>query len=425
MFTLTKTNNESVELRNIVEQVQKNKEDIANHYAIDRALANLGIEIVGQVTTAEDLPDPLTYQGTFGDGYAVGDKEDVDAGTATYDYYIYTRPDPNAGYVNNYWLNVGKISVVGPIGPQGPQGEKGDPGTAAMWLTGISEPTFSTEIGTMYLNTQTGFIYKFKLTAGGLVGWVNSGNIKGPQGIQGPQGPQGPQGIQGVQGPQGERGDVGGFINIAGILANEGQLPTPESLQNLTVAYLVGASEPYDLYIQVGETSETALWNNVGPLNAATLVTVNGEAQNVYEMNNKSAVTVGGQTQVTWSADSKSAVTSGGQTVQTFNADTKQNKIITITKTIATTTAFSEKADSSELIYKYTALVPMMELLPYADKNIIVKLVNNQPELFAKYGFAIRNVAIAPAVGIASLNMDSVSLPTESTITFTFEVTEV
>lgn len=424
MFTLTtKKDNEKVELRNIVEQVQKNKEDIANHYAIDRALANLGIEIVGQVTTASELPDPETYQGTFGDGYAVGNKEEVDAGTATYDYYIYTRPDPNAGYLTNYWLNVGKISVVGPQGPEGPQGIQGEPGPAAQWLAGLGSPSFSAELGTMYLNTETGEVSRFEQIKG-IAGWRSKGFIKGPQGIQGPQGPQGPIGPQGVQGPQGERGDVGGFINIAGILANDGQLPTPQSLQNLTLAYLVGSVEPYDLYIQVGETSETALWNNVGPLNAATLVTVNGQAQNVYEMNNKSAVTLDGQIQTVWNANTKSEVIAGGQRVQTFNADTKQNKIVTMIKTYASS-FFSELPDSTDLTYKYRAVVPFIELLPYSDKDIVVKLINNQPELFAKYGFAISSVAISTAVNIASLSIDSISMPTESTVTFTFEVMEV
>ena len=113
-------NNE--ELRNLQEQVLKNKEDIARHYEIDRTLANLGIEIVGQVETPEDLPNPATYTGSFGDTYAVGNKAEVDEGTARYMYYVYTRPDINADQPFNYWLNVGSISIVGPQGPEGPVG---------------------------------------------------------------------------------------------------------------------------------------------------------------------------------------------------------------------------------------------------------------------------------------------------------------
>ena len=116
----------------------------------------------------------------------------------------------------------------------------------------------------------------------------------GPQGETGPQGIQGPPGDRGPQGPKGETGDVGGFINIWGILSDESLLPTPVSLKNLTVAYLVEhigeysqANDHYDLYIQVGETSEKAVWSNVGPFNAATLVTVNGSGQNVWNADTK------------------------------------------------------------------------------------------------------------------------------------------
>ena len=107
MFTL---NNNKLELRNLEEQVQKNKEDIARHYEIDRSLANFGIKIVGTVSSVEALPDPLSYQGQYGDGFAVGQ-------TGSYDYYIYTRPDVNAGQPNNHWLNVGQLAIQGPQGP--------------------------------------------------------------------------------------------------------------------------------------------------------------------------------------------------------------------------------------------------------------------------------------------------------------------
>lgn len=288
------------ELRNLVEQVQKNKEDIANHYAIDRALSNLGIKIVGQVAVSGDLPDPTTYAGEFGDAYAVGNKAMVDAGQATYDYYIYTRPDANAGQPTNYWLNVGKISIVGPTGPQGPQGPQGDPGNDAMWLTGSFDPSGlggSYPNGTLYLAINAnpaslnGNVYKFDSNLGQ---WGLIGSLKGTQGAQGVQGPVGPAGPQGEQGPTGEKGDVGGFINIVGMLDNTSQLPDPATLDNLTYAYLVlhtggtdQANDHYDLYIQVGMNSEEATWNNVGPFNAATLVTVNGAGQNVWDADTK------------------------------------------------------------------------------------------------------------------------------------------
>ena len=290
----------NIKFRNLEEQVLKNKQDIARHYAVDRALTNLGIKVVGQVTSVSNLPDPIFYLGEFGDAYAVGDKALVDAGEATYDYYIYTRPDVNAGEPTNYWLNVGKISIKGDRGPQGPKGEQGDPGQDAMWLTGSFDPSGlggSYPNGTLYIVVNgvpaslTGNIYQFDSN---LNQWELKGNIRGPQGIQGIQGLKGDKGDTGEQGPQGEKGDVGGFINIVGMLSNVGQLPLPSTIDNLTYAYLVRhtggtdqANDHYDLYIQVGETSETAMWNNVGPFNAATLVTVGGEGQNVWDADTK------------------------------------------------------------------------------------------------------------------------------------------
>lgn len=258
-----------LEIRNLVEQVQKNKEDIANHYAIDRTLANFGIEIVGQASSADLLPDPTTYEGKYGDAYAVGE-------SGSYVYWIFTRPDPNSGHPTNYWLDVGALNIVGPQGPEGPEGPKGDTGESTKWYTGAQQPP-NANVGDMYLNNQ-GQVFQY--SSGNE--WVPTSNIKGPQGSQGIQGIQGPRGEQGIQGERGPRGDVGGFINIWGILGNTSQLPTPSSLNNLSIAYLVGASAPYDLYVQVGETPSVATWHNTGPFNAATLVTVAGVGQNLW-----------------------------------------------------------------------------------------------------------------------------------------------
>lgn len=153
-----------------------------------------------------------------------------------------------------------------------------------MWYSGSGVPNSSSQAyveGDMYLQSN-GQVYRYQSGR-----WQAVVNIKGPRGIQGIQGPKGDTGAQGPQGPQGERGDVGGFINIKGILSNVDQLPLPSSLNNLTVAYLVGSASPYDLYIQVGSTSEDAVWTNTGPFNAATLVMVNGVGQNVWNADTK------------------------------------------------------------------------------------------------------------------------------------------
>lgn len=268
-------------LRNLEEQVLKNKEDIANHYAIDRNLANFGIKIVGTAASTEDLPGvtefPLApnYSGEYGDGYAVGEP-------GNYTYYIFTRPDLNAGKPTDYWLDVGQISVVGPQGPQGIQGEQGPAGQSTKWYSFTTPPQGGTyNEGDMAVVTQgqsVGNVYRYTNNA-----WIYTGNIRGPQGPQGVQGPIGPAGPEGPQGPQGLRGDVGGLVNIRGQLTSESQLPSPADLNNLTIAYLVNG----DLYIQFGETPQTATWNNVGPFNVGTMVTVNGVYQNVWDANTK------------------------------------------------------------------------------------------------------------------------------------------
>lgn len=278
------------EYRNLEEQVRKNKEDIARHYEIDRAMANLGINIVGQVETEADLPSASTYAGNYGDTYAVGNKAEVEAGTASYSYYVWVGPDLNAGEPNDHWLNVGRISIVGPQGERGLQGERGPQGERGTSISaGASGNYYGTVNGDLYLVTSgtassLGNVYVYSAASGQ---WVLQGNIRGPQGPQGVQGPQGERGPQGLQGAKGETGDVGGFINIAGIVETSDSLPLPSELGNLTVAYLVGASAPYDLYVQVGSKSATAFWVNAGPFNAATLVTVNGVGQNVWDAGTK------------------------------------------------------------------------------------------------------------------------------------------
>ena len=259
-------------LRNLEEQVLKNQQDITNIKSLGQ-LYSFDIKVVGQVTDVIDLPDPDTYQGEFGDAYLVGT-------TLPYDFYIYTRP--NQFNPANFWLNIGPFPLAGPQGETGPQGPQGETGRGNSWSVSNNNPA-STENrinGDQHLNSSTGSV--FSLTNGV---WINTGNIRGSQGAQGIQGRQGPVGPIGPQGPKGDTGDVGGFINIAGIVETVDQLPTPESLGNLTIAYLVGTASPYTLYIQVGSTSAAAIWKNMGALNVATYVTVDGVYQNVLEMN--------------------------------------------------------------------------------------------------------------------------------------------
>lgn len=256
------------EFRNLVEQVQY----LTNYHDVNQGLVQWGIKVIGQVENASELPTP--YDGDYGDAIAVGTE-------APFFFYIWTRASIDGDPA--YWFPFGEISIMGPQGPQGPQGEKGDTGESTKWKVGYApQVTGNEKIGDMALDVTNGNVYSFMANQ-----WVYATNIKGPQGLRGVQGLRGEQGPQGIQGPKGDTGDTGGLVNIAGILDNMNQLPTPESLDNTSIAYLVGASDPRDLYIQVGTDPATAQWQNIGPINTATLVFVNGEAQNIWDANTK------------------------------------------------------------------------------------------------------------------------------------------
>ena len=197
------------ELRNLEEQVEKNKSDILYMLEEEGVLNQFGIKVVGQELTVDALPAPAEYTGDFGDAYAIG-------ATSPYTLYIYTRA--NGTHPNNYWFNIGRFPVPGPQGPDGATGPQGPEGK------------------------------------------------QGPQGLQGPQGKQGPQGIQGpvgprgaqgVQGPQGPQGRPGQSFQIAGILNSTSLLPSPtQAIRNQ--AYLIPNTTQtgtYDLYIITGTTS--------------------------------------------------------------------------------------------------------------------------------------------------------------------------
>lgn len=262
-------------LLNIQQQVEKNKRDIATHYEIDRTLADYGIRIIGFYDTIRDAIDDLgnPYDGPYGNAVGIGEQ-------APYVFYIWTRAN-NVSPVD-YWQAVGELAVRGPQGPQGLQGEPGPAGEDAKIFTGRGVPTIAVADYSIYINAQNGDVYK---PGDGV--WNLTGNIRGPQGLQGPDGPKGERGPKGFTGDRGPQGDPGGFIKISGFKVSEEDLPDPVEIQDLEVAYLVGADEPYDLWIQVGTTYEDARWHNLGVLNLATYITVNGEFQAVWDADTK------------------------------------------------------------------------------------------------------------------------------------------
>lgn len=205
--------------RNLEEQVLKNKSDIEFMLEQEGVLNEFGIKVVGEGVTIADLPDASTYEGEYGDAYAIGE-------SSPYTLYIWTRA--NGTHPSAYWFNIGKFPLVGPQGPKGKDGAKGVQGpTGATGPQGMPGPT-------------------------------------GATGAQGPQGPQGPQGIQGPQGPQGEKGDAGEPFKIAGKLASTSLLPDPSTVDRNTAYLIPDATEAgtYDMYVITG--TDTLMWDNAG-----------------------------------------------------------------------------------------------------------------------------------------------------------------
>ena len=220
--------------------------------------------IIGSVDAVTQLPDPVTYGGNFGDAYTVGLNP-------PYNFYIFTRPNEALGEQNPRWFNIGEFPLPGPEGTQGPVGPKGDKGDATEWFYVNETPIPSLGKSGDFCINNIGIVYeKVEDT------WVYRVRIVGDRGAKGEQGDTGPQGPQGETGPQGPQGEPGRSITIAGIVGSTSELPNPANLNNLTIAYLVGTENPYQLYVQVGTDPATAIWTSINPYQTGTEVTIDG-----------------------------------------------------------------------------------------------------------------------------------------------------
>lgn len=266
----------NTQLRNLEEQVGYLSDKVLT---LSEISSSLGIRVINVAADADDLPED--YEGEYGDAYLVGTEP-------PYTVYVWSRAFIDEEDTD-HWQNIGPIQIIGPEGPKGDKGDTGEPGqgTKILFTQESDDYAPSSTIGfNIYdciCNTTNGNIWQ--LYSKSPMTWVLTGSIKGPQGVQGIQGIQGLQGEQGEKGEQGPQGDVGAFIHIVGAVASTAQLPNPSSLHDLSQAYLVGDSNI--LYIQVGETPDTAIWTNMGPLNVGTYVTAGGQFQGIWDSDTK------------------------------------------------------------------------------------------------------------------------------------------
>lgn len=196
-------------LRNLQQQVGKNKVDIASLAA--------GIKVKGFGNEVPELQPGESWL----------------KGTGPYHLIMCTE----AGNVD-----LGEFPAKGPQGIPGEQGDAAELGT-------VSATTETIEAGLDAMATVekdgTNLLFKFELPQG----------ERGVKGDKGDKGDQGPQGIQGKQGPQGLPSPI---ATLQGTFSSAEQLPNPSTVPS-SYAYLVGSNGNYTIYAKVN-----GAWEDIG-----------------------------------------------------------------------------------------------------------------------------------------------------------------
>lgn len=255
-------NGKKVLLLNLEKQVQKNKEDIEYIVNQEGALNQFGLKVVGQVDTIGDMPTVQAYKASnpkweYGDAFMVGvstaEATVVDVDKAV--LLVLTRA--NTKYPNDFWMNLKEFPKPGPVGPKGEQGEQGIQGVKGLdVLAGPGTQPSGQPIGTTYINSVTGNVYKYTNN-----GWEQIGNIKGATGSVGPAGPIGVRGPIGPTGATGAQGPRGIGVNILGTLTSTSQLPDPTTVGKDS-AYIIPADGVNHLWVIEG--TDNLVWTDFG-----------------------------------------------------------------------------------------------------------------------------------------------------------------
>ena len=246
--------------RNLEEQVQKNKQDIEDIKDVE-AQASIGIVVVGELASVDNLPDATTYEGGYGDAYLISPTDGEQY------LMIFTRPTNETS--ENHWVKL-NVETVGPQGPAGDSIEN----IEVVATESKSDDSTTETVNNIKVTLSDGSTKTFALVTEAQKGEKGE---QGIQGIQGVKGDKGEKGDKGDTGAQGEIGPTAPAYHIIGIVTSTSGLPLPTALKDLTGAYLVG--DPHHLYCQVGKTLEEAIWTDLGEINL-----------NVWEINSEGTV---------------------------------------------------------------------------------------------------------------------------------------
>ena len=369
------------EFRNLEEQVDKNKQDIADLTSGISAAIGYMPTILGVYARFDEIPTG---------GYNTGDTFLVGSGTP-YSVYVYTD--------KNQWVNVGQFPVAGP------KGDKGDLGSVITAAAGGPQVT-PESLNDFYIDTITGDWYVASRTVSGSLVYIKSFSLKGekgdrgergiagsigPMGPTGPQGPQGERGFTGLKGDQGQKGDPGDPGPAGNSVTNMSTTSFTQDTSDPTifhnaidVAYSDGTSTTFTIDTKgikgdkgengaVGPTGPQGIQGPQGPTGNGVedLISVRDIGDPVVTYNIQDGITVTSTDQYTYGTDNK-----------TFNVATENEIPIIAGKGISmdvntTSDKVIIKVDDEQLATKSDLIDTALKLQPRLTAGEGINIDNN------------------------------------------------
>ena len=213
-------------------QIEKNRQDIEAIINDAVAFNYIGMKVVGQVNTADELPKKADYEVwpyDYGDAFAVGT-------TDPYNYYLWTRAF--GAYLSDHWFNIGVFP--GPSTVPGPIGATGDTGPAPNLTIGTVTSTLSQPQVTIE-GTSPNYTLNFKLQ-------------------KGDKGDPGDNGRNGADGKNGKDGKNAVLYTVKGAVDTVSQLPVATSVSTDTAYLVKDGNLLYGIIVQNG----TNIWYDYG-----------------------------------------------------------------------------------------------------------------------------------------------------------------